>query len=72
GAGLTAAGLAAAWMLASYARLDQATALGLTLVTIGCGLAAVVNGALRSAGRSARLRWLAAGIGVGLLLAVLR
>ena len=72
GFGLTAAGLAAAWALASFARIDRPTALGLTLVTIGCGLAAVVNGALRSAGRSARLKWLAAGVAAGLLLAVLR
>jgi mannose/fructose/N-acetylgalactosamine-specific phosphotransferase system component IIC len=72
GAGLTALGLAAAWLLAAYARLEEPTALGLTLVTIGCGLAAAVNGALRSAGRSARLRWLIAGVAVGLLLAVLR
>ena len=69
---LTVAGLAAAWLLAEYARIDEATALGLTLVTIGCGIAAAVNGALRSAGRGARLRWLVAGAGAGLLLAVLR
>jgi len=72
GALLTALGLLAAWLLAEYARFDEATALGLTLVTIGCGLAAVVNGALRSAGRGARLRWALAGVGAGLLLAVLR
>ena len=72
GALLTALGLAAAWALAVGARLDRATALGLTLVTIGCALAAAVNGALRSAGRGARLRWLAAGAATGLLLAVLR
>jgi hypothetical protein len=41
-------------------------------VTIGCALAAAVNGALRSAGRSARLKWLAAGVVAGLVLAVLR
>jgi mannose/fructose/N-acetylgalactosamine-specific phosphotransferase system component IIC len=72
GAGLTIAGLAAAWALASGARLDRATALGLTLVSVGCALAAAINGALRSAGRGARLRWLAAGVATGLLLAVLR
>jgi PTS system mannose-specific IIC component len=69
---LTAAGLAAAWALAAYARIDEATALGLTLVTVGSALAAAVNGALRSAGRSARLKWLAAGVVAGLVLAVLR
>lgn len=72
GAGLTIVGLAAAWALASGARLDRATALGLTLVSVGCALAAAINGALRSAGRGARLRWLAAGVATGLLLAVLR
>ena len=72
GLALTAVGLAAAWVLAAYARIDQATALGLTLVTIGCGLAAAVNGALRSAGRSARLKWLAAGVVAGIVLGVLR
>jgi mannose/fructose/N-acetylgalactosamine-specific phosphotransferase system component IIC len=72
GASLTIAGLAAAWALASGARLDRATALGLTLVSVGCALAAAINGALRSAGRGARLRWLAAGVATGLLLAVLR
>jgi PTS system mannose-specific IIC component len=72
GAGLTLMGLTAAWALASWARLDRATALGLTLVTVGCALAAAINGALRSAGRGARLRWLAAGVATGLLLAVLR
>ena len=43
------------------AALDRATAVGLTLVAIGCGLSAAVGGAVRSAGRGARLRWLAAG-----------
>ena len=72
GAGLTLLGLAAAWALARGARLDHATGLGLTLVSVGCALAAAVNGALRSAGRGARLRWVAAGVATGLLLAVLR
>jgi PTS system mannose-specific IIC component len=72
GAGLTLLGLAAAWALAKGARLDHATGLGLTLVSVGCALAAAINGALRSAGRGARLRWVAAGMATGLLLAVLR
>lgn len=72
GAVLTAAGLAAAWALAVNLRLDRGTALGLTLVCIGCALAAAINGAVRSAGRGARLRWLAAGVAAGVLLAVLR
>jgi mannose/fructose/N-acetylgalactosamine-specific phosphotransferase system component IIC len=70
-AGLTAIGLLLAWSLARGVRLDRPTAVALTLVTVGCALAAVANGALRSAGRGARLRWLAVGVGGGLLLAVL-
>ena len=72
GALLTLVGLAVAWLLASGARLDRPTALGLTLVCVGSAIAAGVNGAIRSAGRDARLRWLAAGAVLGLLLAALR
>jgi PTS system mannose-specific IIC component len=71
-AALTVVGLAVAWALARWVRLDRPTAVALTLVSVGSALAAVVNGALRSAGRGARLRWLAVGLGGGLLLAVLR
>jgi hypothetical protein len=42
------------------------------MVCNGSAIAAGVNGAIRSAGRDARLRWLAAGTAIGLLLAVLR
>jgi len=72
GAGLTAFGLACAWVLGHYAWLDRSTALGLTLVAVGCGLSAVIGGALRGAGRGPRLRWLGAGALVGLLAAALR
>lgn len=72
GAGLTGLGLAAAWVLARYAWLDRSTALGLTLVAVGCGLSAVIGGALRSAGRGPRLRWLGAGALAGLIAAALR
>jgi PTS system mannose-specific IIC component len=71
--GLTVLGLACAWALAEpVARLDRSTGLGLTLVALGCALAAVISGALRSAGRGPRLRWLGAGALVGLLAAALR
>ncbi len=73
GAGLTAFG--AGLRLGPgdrYAWLDRSTALGLTLVAVGCGLSAVIGGALRSAGRGPRLRWLGAGALVGLLAAALR
>ncbi|MBA2460065.1 MAG: PTS sugar transporter subunit IIC [Gemmatimonadales bacterium] len=72
GAALTTVGLALAWALAAGLRLDRATALGLTLVCVGSAIAAGVNGAVRSAGRDVRLRWLAAGAAVGLVLAALR
>jgi PTS system mannose-specific IIC component len=68
---LTALGLGVGWLIAVGARPDRATAVGLSLVCVGSALAAGVNGAVRSAGRDARLRWLAAGAMVGLLLAVL-
>ena len=72
GALLTGLGLAAAAGLARWVSLDRQTAVGLTLVAVGSGLAAAAGGAVRSAGRGARLTWLAAGAAVGTLLAVLR
>jgi hypothetical protein len=72
GAVLTALGLGTGWLLAAGTRLDRATALGLTLVCVGSALAAGVNGAIRSAGRDARLRWLAAGALAGMIMAMLR
>jgi mannose/fructose/N-acetylgalactosamine-specific phosphotransferase system component IIC len=43
-----------------------------TAVAVGAGLAAAAGGAIRSAGHGARVRWLAAGVGLGLLLSLLR
>lgn len=43
-----------------------------TAVAVGCATAAAASGAIRSAGGGARLRWLAAGAGLGLLMAALR
>jgi mannose/fructose/N-acetylgalactosamine-specific phosphotransferase system component IIC len=71
GAALTAIGLAAGSLVATVLRLDRATALGLTLVAIGSALSAAVNGAIRSAGHDARLRWLIGGAVAGAILAVL-
>ena len=71
GALLTLLGLAGAWGIAARVHLDRQTAVGLTLVAVGSGLAAVAGGAIRSAGRGARLRWLLAGAAVGLILALL-
>jgi len=72
GAVLTALGLLAAWGLGRWLTLDRSTAVGLTLVAVGAGLAAAANGAVRSAGRGLRLKWLAAGALAGAVLAVLR
>ncbi|HYF39452.1 MAG TPA: PTS sugar transporter subunit IIC [Gemmatimonadales bacterium] len=66
---LTLAGLVVASTIADSVRLDRPTAVALTLVAIGSALAAGVNGAVRSAGRGARLRWLLAGLGAGILIA---
>ena len=52
--------------------LDMVTARMLSMVAIGCGLAAMVGGAIRSAGRGARVRWLAIGAASGTALVLLR
>lgn len=68
---LTLLGLILASTIKDSVRLDRQTAVALTLVAIGSALAAAVNGAFRSSGRSARLKWLLTGAGVGVLLAAL-
>ena len=67
---LTLLGVLIAAAVKDTVRLDAQTALALTLVAIGSGLAAVANGAFRSSGRAARLKWLMAGVGAGVVLAV--
>ncbi|MEO7985001.1 MAG: PTS sugar transporter subunit IIC [Gemmatimonadales bacterium] len=71
GAVLTVVGLAAAWLIARVMPTARQTAVGLSLVAVGGALAAAISGAVRSAGRGARLRWLIGGAAVGVLLAVL-
>ena len=68
---LTLLGLVIASSIKERVLLDRQTAVALTLVAIGSALAAAVNGAVRSSGRQARLKWLLAGAGAGVLLAVL-
>lgn len=68
---LTVLGVVIASAIRDAVRLDEQTELALTLVAIGSALAAAVNGAFRSSGRRTRLKWLLAGAGVGVLLAVL-
>ncbi|MEO6056624.1 MAG: PTS sugar transporter subunit IIC [Gemmatimonadales bacterium] len=72
GAVLTGAGLLVAWAIARWVPLERPTAVGLSLIAIGSALSAAVAGAVRSAGRGTRLKWLAAGAAAGTLLAVLR
>ena len=72
GAALTTLGLVLAWSIAQFVHLDRRTAVGLTLVAIGSALSAIIGGALRSAGRGTRLKWMLVGLGAGTLLVVLR
>jgi PTS system mannose-specific IIC component len=67
---LTFLGMVIASAMKEMLHLDRQLAVALTLVAIGSALAAAVNGAFRSSGRTARLKWLAAGVGVGIILAV--
>jgi len=72
GAALTLLGLVLAWGIAQFVHFDRRTAVGLTLVAIGSALAAIIGGAVRSAGRRTRLKWMVAGLVIGILLVVLR
>jgi PTS system mannose-specific IIC component len=67
---LTLTGLVLASTIAESVRLDRQSAVAFTLVAIGSGLAAAVNGAVRASGRAPHLKWLVAGLVVGILLAV--
>ena len=68
---LTLLGVVLAIVIRENVRLDEQTYLALTLVAVGSALAAAANGAFRTSGRSTRFRWLAAGVGGGILAAVL-
>lgn len=70
-AALTAFSLGAA-LAVHRIPVDPFTARVLAATLGGAALAAAGGGAVRSAGRGARLRWLAAGLGVGTLVVVLR
>ncbi|HEU4800451.1 MAG TPA: PTS sugar transporter subunit IIC [Gemmatimonadales bacterium] len=71
GLALTVVALLLALLLRGMGPLDELTGTLLTVVAAGAGLAAVIRGAARSAGRGARFRWLAAGASAGVLLSVL-
>jgi mannose/fructose/N-acetylgalactosamine-specific phosphotransferase system component IIC len=69
---LTLAGLVLASTITDSVRLSRPTAVAFTLVAIGSALAAAASGAFRASGRGNRLRWLLVGVGVGVVIAVLR
>lgn len=68
---LTLAGLVLASTVTESVRLDRPTAVAFTLVAVGSGLAAAASSAFRGSGRGPRLKWLIAGLGIGIVLAVL-
>lgn len=68
--GLTAVALILAQAAHPYLPAGEKYAY-VTATAIGAGVAAAAGGAVRSAGRGARLRWLAVGTGIGLIVAVL-
>lgn len=68
---LTLAGVVLASTIAESVRLDRPTAVAFTLVAIGSALAAAASGVFRNSGRGSRLKWLLAGLGAGILIAVL-
>ena len=68
---LTSLGLVLASAVTESVRLDRQTAVAFTLVAIGSALAAAISGAFRTSGRGPRLKWLVAGVSVGILIAVL-
>jgi mannose/fructose/N-acetylgalactosamine-specific phosphotransferase system component IIC len=68
---LTLIGLVLASTITQSVRLDRQTAVAFTLVAIGSALAAGASGAFRSSGRGPRLKWLVAGMGAGILIAML-
>jgi mannose/fructose/N-acetylgalactosamine-specific phosphotransferase system component IIC len=69
---LTLMGLVLASTVSESVRLDRQTAVAFTLVAIGSALAAGASGAFRSSGRGLRLKWLVAGVGVGVVIVVLK
>jgi mannose/fructose/N-acetylgalactosamine-specific phosphotransferase system component IIC len=68
---VTLTGLLLASTIAESVRIDRQSAVAFTLVAIGSGLAAAISGVVRGSGRGTRLKWLLAGLGAGIVLAVL-
>jgi PTS system mannose-specific IIC component len=68
---LTAVGLALAMAVREAVPAGAHPGL-VTAVAVGTGLAAAAGGAIRNAGRGARLRWLGGGVLLGMLVVMLR
>ena len=68
---LSMAALVAGVAVRSGPALPEDAAVGLLLVILGGSLAGVTSGALKSAGRGNRLRWLGTGGAIGVIIAVL-
>lgn len=68
-AGMTAAGLVLGLVVWPLVPPGSDNLLWLSVVAVGGGLAAALGGAIRSAGRTRRLAWVAAGLACGGLLA---
>lgn len=71
-AGVTACGIVLAMVIWPLLPPGSENFRWLTVVALGGGIAAAVGGAVRGAGRTRRLAWVMAGLGCGLLVAVLR
>ncbi|MEX0690285.1 MAG: PTS sugar transporter subunit IIC [Gemmatimonadales bacterium] len=65
GAVLTAVGLLGAWGIRAYPLLDARPATAVTVAVVGAGLGTALVAAVRLAGRTRRLAWLALGILTG-------
>jgi mannose/fructose/N-acetylgalactosamine-specific phosphotransferase system component IIC len=68
---LSIVALGLACVVAADVRIDRTTAVSLTLVSIGAGIASALGGAVRGAGTGARARWLAVGSAAGVGIAAL-
>jgi uncharacterized MnhB-related membrane protein len=62
---LTAVGLLGAWGIRAYPLLDARPATAVTVAVVGAGLGTALVAAVRLAGRTRRLGWLALGILTG-------
>lgn len=67
---LVVVAISAALLIRHLQPLGDEAALALTVAVIGAGLASALAGAMRTAGRSVRVRWLMAGLATGIAVAL--